>query len=113
MKGGRAISPRTNLIIPGKWAFSIERNDLDYRWKRVARAWGVRGGVFRYGKNFPAADGMGRFRIKIAPEASDAGGCFAMKINQAGFVRRWCFRGRRGRMEEEASRVNKTRPLDP
>lgn len=68
--------------------------------------------MFRYGKNFPAADGMGRFQIKIAPEASDAGGCFAMKINQAGFVRRWCFRGG-GRMGEEASRVNKTRSLDP
>lgn len=46
------LSPRANLIIPGKWAFSIERNDLDYRWKR-ARG----GGAFRYGKNFPAADG--------------------------------------------------------
>lgn len=84
------------LIIPGKWAFSIERNDLDYRvetrkgWRRV------------YGKKFSTRrDGMGRSRIKIAPEASDAKG-FAMKINQAARV---------SGQEEGASRVNKTRPL--
>ena len=80
------LSPRANLIIPGKWAFSIERNDLDYRWKR-ARG----GGAFRYGKNFPAADGGW-----ADSKSRYAGGCFAMKINQAGFVRRWCFREKDG-----------------
>ena len=34
----RTLSRTDQLIIPGKWAFSIERNDLDYRWKRAWRA---------------------------------------------------------------------------
>lgn len=64
--GGRAapsLAPN-QLIIPGKWAFSIERNDLDYRvetregWRRVSCVW----------KKFSTRrDGMGRSRIKIAP----------------------------------------------